>query len=257
MLSIGALIGYGWGWAALLAWLRQGARSRPTAPRMALGAALALHAAALIPAFSGAAAPGVWQLISATLWIASGLCIGLRHALANGVLLLPLAMLALATGYLLPASPAWTGGSPAVYAHVLLALPVAALLLLNCTQAALIIWRDARLRRPPLQEWLPGLPPLQAIETGLRRSMQWGFGLLTLNLFFGIYSNYRQSGQWLEFNHHILLVVLAWLGYAALLVIQRRAGQRGRPMAIGAISSFVLLLLAYYGSRFVTEVVLG
>ena len=257
ILSLGALVGYGWSWLALLAWLRLGEAGRLTTSRTALLVALGLHATALAPAFTVGGVPGFWQLISATLWIAGALLIGLRQAQANGILLLPLVCLGLGLGTWWPAPPAWAGLSVSVYWHVLLALPVGALLLLNVAQAALILRRDAELRRPHLFDKWAGLPPLQTIETGLKRSMQWGFGLLTANLFFGIYSNYQQSGRALEFNHHILLVVMTWVCYAALLVIQRRAGSRGRPVAMAAIGCFALLLLAYYGSRFVSRVLLG
>jgi ABC-type uncharacterized transport system permease subunit len=51
--------------------------------------------------------------------------------------------------------------------------------------------------------------------------------------------------------------VLSWLAFAALLIGRARFGWRGRR-AVGVLyAGTALLLMAYIGSRFVSEVILG
>ena len=59
------------------------------------------------------------------------------------------------------------------------------------------------------------------------------------------------------FDHKTLFGVASWLVFAALLLGRRIYGWRGRVALRWTITGFVFLLLAYVGSRFVTEVLLG
>ena len=54
-----------------------------------------------------------------------------------------------------------------------------------------------------------------------------------------------------------MFAVVSWLTFAALLVGRHLYGWRGRTALRWTLAGFVLLLLAYVGSRFVLEVVLG
>ena len=51
--------------------------------------------------------------------------------------------------------------------------------------------------------------------------------------------------------------LLAWVAFAALLLGRARFGWRGRTAVRVLYTGSLLLLLAYAGSRFVLEVVLG
>jgi ABC-type uncharacterized transport system permease subunit len=51
--------------------------------------------------------------------------------------------------------------------------------------------------------------------------------------------------------------VLSWLTFAALLLGRKRFGWRGRSAVRVLYTGAALLLLAYVGSRFALEVVLG
>jgi ABC-type uncharacterized transport system permease subunit len=42
-----------------------------------------------------------------------------------------------------------------------------------------------------------------------------------------------------------------------LLLGHSRSGWRGRTVTYGALAAFALLLLAYFGSKFVIEILLG
>lgn len=57
--------------------------------------------------------------------------------------------------------------------------------------------------------------------------------------------------------HKAVFSLLAWLTFAVLLLGRARFGWRGRRAARVLYAGAALLLLAYAGSRFVLEVVLG
>jgi ABC-type uncharacterized transport system permease subunit len=50
---------------------------------------------------------------------------------------------------------------------------------------------------------------------------------------------------------------LSWLIFSALLIGRHRYGWRGRTALRWTLTGFGTLLLAYVGSRFVLEVILG
>jgi len=75
------------------------------------------------------------------------------------------------------------------------------------------------------------------------------FTLLTGALFVG-----DLFGQHLI--HKTVLSIIAWLVFGALLFGRWRYGWRGRTALRWTLTGFVLLMLAYPGSRFVLEVLL-
>ena len=66
------------------------------------------------------------------------------------------------------------------------------------------------------------------------------------------------AGKAWKWDHKTVFSVLSWLTFAVLLVGRARFGWRGHQGACACCTSGSgLLLLAYVGSRFVMEVVLG
>ena len=101
------------------------------------------------------------------------------------------------------------------------------------------------------------LPPLLTLERLLFRMIAAAFVLLTLTLASGIVFSESLFGRALRFDHKTLFAVLSWATFAALLAGRTLYGWRGRVALRWTLSGFVMLLLAYIGSRFVIEVVLG
>jgi ABC-type uncharacterized transport system permease subunit len=56
--------------------------------------------------------------------------------------------------------------------------------------------------------------------------------------------------------HKTVLSLLAWLIFSGLLLGRWRYGWRGKTATKWTLSGFVLLVLAYFGSKFVLELVL-
>ena len=67
---------------------------------------------------------------------------------------------------------------------------------------------------------------------------------------------YGHGVAW-KWDHKTVFSLLAWLTFAVLLVGRARFGWRGRRAVRVLYVGAGLLLLAYVGSRFVLEIVLG
>ena len=97
-----------------------------------------------------------------------------------------------------------------------------------------------------------GIPLLQ-LERVTFRFVEAGFVVLTATLVVGIAS----TVQWRWGDHKAVFSILAWCVFAALLVGRHLHGWRGKRATRWLYVGTALLLLAYVGSRFVLEVLLG
>jgi ABC-type uncharacterized transport system permease subunit len=97
-----------------------------------------------------------------------------------------------------------------------------------------------------------GMPLLQ-LERLTFRFVEAGFVVLTATLILGVLT----ATQWRLDLHKTVFSLLAWGVFAALLAGRRLRGWRGRRATRWVYVGAVLLLLAYVGSRFVFEVLLG
>jgi len=107
-----------------------------------------------------------------------------------------------------------------------------------------------------LASWLETLPPLLTMEKLLFRLISAGFVMLTLTLVTGILFSEQLLDQLLRFDHKTVFAILSWLMFGGLVVGRRIYGWRGRAALRWVLFSFLALLLAYVGSRFVLEVLL-
>ena len=117
--------------------------------------------------------------------------------------------------------------------------------------ALLLDAAERRLKRYKGAGGVLGLPLMQ-LERLTYRFVEAGFAVLTFALVLGALA----PGGW-RFNHKSLLSVLAWLVFTVLLGGRRWWGWRGRVATRWLYVGAALLLLAYVGSRFVFEVLLG
>jgi ABC-type uncharacterized transport system permease subunit len=104
---------------------------------------------------------------------------------------------------------------------------------------------------------LGALPPLLTLERLLFRIIAAAFVLLTCTLATGIAFSESLFGRPLQFDHKTLFALISWATFALLLAGRHLYGWRGRVALRWTLTGFVLLLLAYVGSRFVLEVLLG
>ena len=81
--------------------------------------------------------------------------------------------------------------------------------------------------------------------------------LLTLTLATGAIYSEEVFGRALRLNHKTVFAILSCVIFGLLLAGRWRYGWRGRRALRWTLAGFVMLLLAYVGSRFVIEVILG
>lgn len=121
---------------------------------------------------------------------------------------------------------------------------------------AILLWVQERaLRRRRLHGWLRALPPLTELESLVFRTITVGFGLLTATLLTGALFVEDLMAQHLA--HKTVFSVLSWLAFGALLLGRRRYGWRGAKAVRWTLAAMALLVLAYFGSNLVLELILG
>lgn len=147
--------------------------------------------------------------------------------------------------------------SPLFRAHFLVAMLAYSLFTLAALHALLMMAAERSLHRGRLPRIIANLPPLLTMETLLFRLIHVAFVLLTLTLLSGIFFSEALFGKALTFNHKTVFAILSWLIFAALLLGRHLRGWRGQLALRWTLVGFTALLLAYVGSRFVLEVLLG
>ncbi len=138
--------------------------------------------------------------------------------------------------------------------HAWLALLAYAALAVAALIAVMLWFQERALRQRHLGGWLRALPPLVQFEALLFRSLTASFVLLTLALVTGVVfvENLLAQHLW----HKTVLSFLSWLVLGALLFGRWRFGWRGPRAVKLTLTSMLLLLLAFFGSKFVLEVLL-
>lgn len=147
--------------------------------------------------------------------------------------------------------------SPGFRAHFIIAMLAYSLFTLAALHALLMSAAEKRLHSGRLSRALAGLPPLLTMEALLFRLIGIAFILLTLTLLSGVAFSETLFGRAFRLDHKTIFALLSWLLFGTLLLGRHIWGWRGRHALRWTLAGFVALLLAYVGSRFVTEVLLG
>jgi ABC-type uncharacterized transport system permease subunit len=241
----------------------------PAWPSAVLAVAFALHGVLLWHAIIDADRFhfGFAHALSATLWLTVLIVWAESYFSASrGLLLLVLPLAAFASGLPVLFPGAVLGPStstPMFRLHLVLAILAYSLLTIAAMQALLMATMDRRLHgdvmteRTPLARFLDRLPPLLAMETVLFRLITAGFVLLTATLASGVFFSEQTFGRPLRFDHKSVFTIAAWLVFAGLLAGRVFFGWRGRTALRWTLIGFAMLMLAYVGTRFVLEVLLG
>ena len=149
--------------------------------------------------------------------------------------------------------------------HLLVAMLAYSLFTIAALHAALMTILERRLHAGSLAGPAGGqlagpwasLPPLMTLETLLFRLLTLGFVLLTLTLGTGFLFSEELFGRAVRLNHKTVFGIVSWIIFAALLIGRYSWGWRGRTALRWTLAGFVALMLAYVGSMFVIEVILG
>jgi len=171
---------------------------------------------------------------------------------------LPLAAVCVLLPGLFPGQPLhFNTDSIAFRTHFLIAMLAYSLFTLAALHALLMAAAEKHLHSGRLSPLLASLPPLMTMEALLFRLIHVGFVLLTLTLISGVFFAEALFGKALTVDHKTVFALISWLIFAALLLGRHLRGWRGRVALRWTLAGFVALLLAYVGSRFVIEVILG
>ncbi len=172
-------------------------------------------------------------------------------------LVLPLAALAVPLPAIFPglASSTTYAQAGAFKLHLALAMVAYSLFVIALLHATLMAVAERQLHRKS-HFLVLNLPPLLTLEKLLFRLIGAAFVFLTLTLATGIAFSETLFGRAMRFDHKTVFAVLSWITFGSLLAGRWLYGWRGRTAVRWTLSGFVLLVLAYIGSRFVLEVVL-
>jgi len=132
---------------------------------------------------------------------------------------------------------------------------VNALLALAACQAIALAVQERLIKRHRARALLSILPPLETMESLLFQQIWAGFVLLTLSITSGFLFLTNLFAQ--RVVHHTVLASASWLIYLMLLIGRHAFGWRGSTATRWTLTGFVLLVLAYFGSKFVLEILLG
>jgi len=175
-----------------------------------------------------------------------------------GIIVLPIGLLGLIASSYAP-GPALIlhDAPPSLWLHLSIAILAFGFLCIAAVQAVLLFFQEKQLQSANPGGLFPALPAIQTMEANMVQLTILGVILLTINLATGLLSSLQVHGKTIEFNHHILLSILAWLGFSALLIGRKLFGWRGQIAAKWTIFAFLVLILAYFGTRIVTSVILA
>ncbi|MDX1656630.1 MAG: cytochrome c biogenesis protein CcsA [Candidatus Competibacteraceae bacterium] len=243
---------------------RAGADLQPapwrTAPLAAGLMAVTLHALVLaqaIPRPEGFDL-GFFNALSLTGWLIALVLLltSLIRPVENlGIILLPFSALTVVLALLFPAQRIITDPQQwPLELHILISILAYSLLALASVQAILLAVQDHFLRSHRPGGFIRGIPPLVTMEALLFQLIRAGFWLLSLALISGFLFLEDIFAQHLV--HKTVLSTVAWGVFGILLWGRRRFGWRGRKAIRWTLSGFTVLVLAYFGSKLVLELLL-
>ncbi len=179
-----------------------------------------------------------------------------RAPLANLLpVLYPLALVSVLSAlflhspYVARTSIGWGVGS-----HILFSLLSYSILGIAAVQASALAILIHRLKHRRFDGLTAIMPPLQTMEELLFRLIWTGELLLTLSIVTGAVFLEDMFAQHLA--HKTVLSIIGWAVFAVLLIGRHRLGWRGNTAVKWTVAGFCLLILAYFGSKLVLELIL-
>lgn len=231
---------------------------RPRAPAFIVATAAVFdHAIILVGQHGGGVDLHFFAALSLVAGCVAALCLVVnlaRPVAALGTIVFPLAAILLAIDVFLaphtqPLPIDWQ-----IKLHVIFSLLGFSVLSVAAVLAILLALQEKALRARRFDGIAAALPPLTLTETLLFQMIATGFVLLTVAILIGFLFVDNVFAQHLI--HKTVLSICAWIVFGALLFGRWRYGWRGRRAVRLTLSGMALLLLAFFGSRFVLELVL-
>src|SRR5215472_299992 len=259
-----ALVLYGVGLLYALAslWAGRAVLTRIALPAVGLGAIL--HFVAVFEnAWKNASTSGTWapssmheleSLLALALMVFFFVIYARYKATAPGLAVFPLVFLLTASAALGSAHP--QDGSPLfvsaqwVYVHVALILVGYSALLFSFIASILYLIQEKNLKSKTTSGFWSRLPPLATIDEIGYKCLVWGFPFITLGLIGGSILAEARFGPWYFADIKIVLSILTWVLYMAVLYSRWSAGWRGRRAAYLATVAFATAIVAWAANGF-------
>ena len=201
--------------------------------------------------------PSIFNSFSMVSWLTVILYLlaQLRKPLETlGVFIYPIASAAVFLQLFWPQSLRLSELSFELELHILLSLLAYGLLAVAAAQSILLAVQTYFLKSRKPGGFIRSLPPLQSMETLMFQVIYGGFILLTLALLSGFIFLDNIFAQ--QLVHKTVLSMIAWVLFAILLWGRWHYGWRGKKAVKFTIAGFVFLMLAYFGSKTVLEIIL-
>ena len=201
----------------------------------------------------------IHNMVSLVMLVINGLVLAssLKKPLHN-LLLLLLPLTAVIIGINLFATqspPHFISVTPGVASHILLSIVAYSVLTIATLQAVLWSWQSHQIKQHRLKGITGLLPPLQTMELLMFEMLWTGVILLGLGIVFGFIFIDNIFDQ--QLVHKTVLSLFAWVIFAGLLWGRHRLGWRGNIAVKWILGGFCMLMLAYFGSKVVLELILG
>jgi ABC-type uncharacterized transport system permease subunit len=245
-------------WLAIVLRLRKQTERKPNLKTLnilwLLG--LILHGSTLLLPWpeNGTIAIDLFGSLSIVAWLTSFLLFlaNIKRPLETmGLIVIPCTLLALLTTTLLERPGNTIALQNGLGLHIILSLLAYSMLALATLQALLLATQNHFLHNHKPNGLIRTLPPLQDMESLLFQLIIAGVILLSLGFLSGFIYLDGLFGH--QVAHKTLLSILAWVTYSTLLFGHWRYGWRGKIAIRWTIIGFVLLMLAFWGSKFVIE----
>lgn len=233
-------------------------RLQPVAARRAVVAAWLLHGLLLAWGLLGEAPRfGFAPALSVTVWLVAAVYAvesQLYPQLQTRWTLFVLGAGAVVLALFFPGQPLQASASAWLPLHWALGIASYGLFAVAVVHALFMLRAEERIRQAA--DAHSGLP-LLTLERLTFRFVGAGFVLLSATLLAGLLFDEQLYGAAWKWNHKTVFSVLSWAVFAVLLLGRARFGWRGWRAARLLFTGAALLLLAYVGSRFVLEIILG
>ncbi|RMH51604.1 MAG: hypothetical protein D6682_04260 [Zetaproteobacteria bacterium] len=179
----------------------------------------------------------------------------LRHGIHGlGMILLPVTGLALILTPLLPTghrgswleTDSWLEAS-----HLALSMSAYAVATLSALHAVMHLLLDRALKAKRIHPLIRAMPPLTDIERHMFAQVRGALWLLGAGILTGLSWQWVAWGHFALLSHKVLLSFLAWILLLIIALAHRRGSWRNKTSSYLVIGTYLTMLLAYFGSRFI------
>ena len=177
-----------------------------------------------------------------------------RQIESLGIAVFPMSSFAILLALIDFNEPLIISGDNSLQGHIMVSVIAYSLIMLGAIQSGLLAYQDHAIRTHRPGGIVRFLPPLHDMETLLFQFLGFGFLGLSASLISGFIFLEDIFAQHLV--HKTVLSIVAWTMLAILLVGRFQFGWRGKIAIRWSISAFALLMLGYFGSKLVLELIL-